>query len=283
MQGSYTELIKAVTALSKTVEALASNQSAQNKVIKQLVDEKENPTLVLNDITPETMPSLNTSEMSDVYKSIEYMRARVMSGRKDFKEIVRKETRAEMDRLNGTVTKVAEASKFVHMSAKDMLISSKLFESNIQKFNDLFKESLDTALDKTAERLNKNIADIKKDIMPIVSEFKRVTAESRDAISVMKNTQSILTFTETIATKMYNALDYAEAEIESVAKVVKTENAKLLSDVTKAVAVVKDGIGPLDDKINSILTNKGLSSCITKDKIGEVQATPITPGRRRRR
>lgn len=252
-----------------------------------MASELQCPSILIDTYTPEITEIENPGGMSDLVRSIEFMRRRILHGEKKCRQVMDASVRDHIDKLMKQVYTVKESvDRVSDVSDKVSDITERSYFA-LERTGNAFTDTIAQAQSKLEAGISDSIVDLKNRSEEAMHKANGRIEKMKQFTSVIQAVGGLEEYIKDEQNKVLSMLDAVIFEAAKAEGRAEHMNSDLLSKVKSVVASIEKGIKPLDQKIDAI---KGqveskmsrLGHNITLDE-SQVQTQPVTAGRNSRR
>ena len=287
MRDNYSDLIKAIKSLTAGVRVVADNQKQTIEAVNCMAQELRCPSVLVDTYHPEIQEPFDQGEMGDLFRSLEYLKRRLVKGEEGSRQAIDAAVKNRVDKL------LIEAVSTKNIAEELIEVADKVEEITEDSYFALgstansFEESIHNATRQADIAVSNSISRLESVSESVVKKANGKIAEMREFSDILESVGGMEGFIKQEHQKVLSLLDSVIYEAASAEGRAELMNTNLLAKIREVVSKVEAGIAPLDEKIDAIKAQVNsklnrLNNDVDIDTTN-TQTQPVTEGRRSRR
>lgn len=287
MRDNYSDLIKAIKSLTAGVRVVADNQKQTIEAVNCMAQELRCPSVLVDTYHPEIQEPFDQGEMGDLFRSLEYLKRRLVKGEEGSRQAIDAAVKSRVDKL------LIEAVSTKNIAEELIEVADKVEEITEDSYFALgstansFEESIHNATRQADIAVSNSISRLESVSESVVKKANGKIAEMREFSDILESVGGMEGFIKQEHQKVLSLLDSVIYEAASAEGRAELMNTNLLAKIREVVSKVEAGIAPLDEKIDAIKAQVNsklnrLNNDVDIDTTN-TQTQPVTEGRRSRR
>ncbi|NQZ48147.1 MAG: hypothetical protein HRT63_11565 [Erythrobacter sp.] len=269
------------------VRVVADNQKQTIEAVNCMAQELRCPSVLVDTYHPEIQEPFDQGEMGDLFRSLEYLKRRLVKGEEGSRQAIDAAVKSRVDKL------LIEAVSTKNIAEELIEVADKVEEITEDSYFALgstansFEESIHNATRQADIAVSNSISRLESVSESVVKKANGKIAEMREFSDILESVGGMEGFIKQEHQKVLSLLDSVIYEAASAEGRAELMNTNLLAKIREVVSKVEAGIAPLDEKIDAIKAQVNsklnrLNNDVDIDTTN-TQTQPVTEGRRSRR